>query len=461
MISKPVVAATPEKKALNTDDYVFEDEAVKQSNKPNDVFLTRYAKAREVNKVQGPFPYTPKFSYDNLVTNVVIDQLRGTSLRLETQMNDMLENYRFNLGLQVAMSDLFSSSYLKGGDVFGEFQYLRKRVDFSARVDRKVIYWQTKANELQGNANLSENQKYSWQKFEVGASYPISVRSRVSLKPFVGYTEFIDRGNANGNAPIDSMKSQTQFYTGAKMEFVYDNSVVTGLNIIEGTRGKISATTYQAIGSSKRNFGQIYADVRHYQKIYKEIVFAVRGYAGTFFGNAPKKYMLGGVDNWAFNNSNYSGTKNPLVNPSNVYNENLLFSEFATSLRGFDYATQYGNSVALANIEFRVPLVRALASGPITSNFFRNLQFTGFYDIGSSWTGKIPFGSAGQGQEREVKSPPYTIDIKEYINPWIYSYGVGFRSMIFGYYIKCDMAWPVVNYQVQDPRLQVSLGFDF
>ncbi len=153
-----------------------------------------------------------------------------------------------------------------------------------------------------------------------------------------------------------------------------------------------------------------------------------------------------------------------MTNAPNANNENLVFVEFATNLRGFDYATQYGSSVAMANTEVRIPLVRALSSGPITSNFFRNFQFTGFYDIGSSWTGAIPVGGANTGRTREVTTLPaktFTIDIKEYLNPWIYSYGFGFRSMIFGYYVKCDLAWPVVNYQVQTPRAQVSFGFDF
>ncbi len=450
--TRPTVA--PVNKGLNTDDYVFEDEVVKQKQQPNETFLTRYMKAREVSKVLGPFPYEPKFSYDNLVTNFVVDQLRGFSFRLETQMNDMLENYRFNGGLQVALSDL------KSGDVFAEFQYLPHRVDFSARFDRKVIYWQTHDVESTGSI-YPQNQRYSFQKIEVGASYPISVRSRVSIKPFFGNTEFVDRGSSVPNGTLNFEPTKYQFYAGAKVELVYDNSITTGLNIIEGTRGKISAITYQAMGDSKKSFGQVYADVRRYQKIYKEIVFAVRGYAGTFFGAAPKSYLLGGVDNWLFNSTNYSGTKNPLVNSPTSYNENLLFAEFATTLRGFDYATQYGSSVAVLNAEFRIPLVRALSGGPITSNFFRNLQFTGFYDIGSSWTGAIPFGNANEGRISEVVSGPFTIDIKEYLNPWLYSYGFGFRSMIFGYYIKCDLAWPVVNYQVQDPRAQVSLGFDF
>lgn len=446
-------------KAINTDDYVFEEEAVK-AKQPSETFLTRYLKARDVSRVTGPFPYTPKFSYENLVSSFVIDPLRGWSFRLETQMNDMLENYRIYGGIQAAFD-------LRSGDVYGEFQYLPKRLDFSFRFDRKVIFWQPPNRE----AFTAENQKYSFQKIELGASYPISVRTRVTLKPFAGYTQFLDRGFVSPYAnlspttqlPLPLRETQTQFYTGARLEAVYDNSLTTGMNIIEGTRGKIGGVLYVANGNSKKNFSQIYADIRHYQKIYKEIVFAVRGYAGSFYGSSPKNYALGGMDNWIANRFNFSGTLNPFTSNVGTYNENLLFVEFATSLRGFDYGTLYGNSVALANAELRVPLVRALSSGPITSNFFRNLQFTAFYDIGSSWTGPIPFDNDSNGRRRIVGggNNPFEASIKEYLNPWLYSYGLGFRSIIFGYYLKMDVAWPTENFVVKNPRAYVTLGFDF
>jgi outer membrane protein assembly factor BamA len=169
------------------------------------------------------------------------------------------------------------------------------------------------------------------------------------------------------------------------------------------------------------------------------------------------------MDNWIANRFNFSGTLNPFTSNVGTYNENLLFVEFATSLRGFDYGTLYGNSVALANAELRVPLVRALSSGPITSNFFRNLQFTAFYDIGSSWTGPIPFDNDSNGRRRIVGggNNPFEASIKEYLNPWLYSYGLGFRSIIFGYYLKMDVAWPTENFVVKNPRAYVTLGFDF
>jgi Tol biopolymer transport system component len=449
---KPV---TPAPTNIRTDDYVFEDEVVR-TKQPSETFLTRYMKAREGGRVSGPFRYEPKFSSESLVTSFLVDPLRDFSFRAEVQMNDMLENYRLLGGIQ-------SSFDFKSGDVFAEFQFLPMTVDLSARIDRKVIFWETPAEE----AADVELQKYTWQKFELGISYPLTVRTRITLKPFVGYTRFVDRGFdvVNSNPQTSLRTTQEQWYTGGRAEVIYDNSLTTGMNIIEGTRGKIGVIHYEGMRNSARSFSQASADIRHYQKIYNEIVLAVRGYAGTFFGNAPKNYMLGGMDNWIANRTNYEGLDNPLTNRVGRFNEGLLFHEFATSLRGFDYASLYGSSVALANVELRVPLIRALTSGPITSNFFRNMQLTAFYDIGSSWTGDIPFREGSSVRQRVVpedeSGSPFRIELNEFINPWLYSYGVGFRSMMLGYYLKFDLAWPVENYEVKSPRFYATLGFDF
>src|SRR5690606_4598103 len=141
--------------------------------------------------------------------------------------------------------------------------------------------------------------------------------------------------------------------------------------------------------------------------------------------------------------------------------QDLLFVEYATSLRGFDYGTLFGNSVLLFNAELRVPLIRALSNGPISSNFFRNMQFTAFYDIGTSWSGKPPFSSENSVSYEIIEVRPFRAEIKNYLNPWLYSYGVGMRSMMLGYYLKFDLAWPVENYEVGKPRLFATFGFDF
>lgn len=450
--TKPLSPAPPARKEpdVNTDDYRFEDDALK-AQRPGETFLSRYMKAKESNRITGPFPYQPKFSYENFATDFVVDPLRGFSIRLETQMNDILENFRIHGGIQTAFD-------WKSGDVFGEFHYLKHRVDFSVRYDRKVIFW---SQPTEGPSTNAQRQKYSWQKMEFGLSLPLTVRTRVALKPFAGYTFYEDLGPEQwGTARPTYQPSKSQWYVGGRAEIVYDNSINSGLNLMEGTRGKMALVHYDAIGNKSASFSQVYVDIRHYQKIYREIVLALRGYAGNFFGNAPKQYVLGGVDNWFGNSTSYEGVKNPLYVKSG-YNDNLVFTEFATTLRGFDYATLYGTSVAMFNAELRLPLVRALAGGSTSSGFLRHMQFTAFYDIGTSWTGAPPINSENSLRTVQVNSGPFIIDLKQYLNPWLYSYGFGFRSMILGYYLKFDYAWPVENYKVKDPRILVSVGLDF
>ncbi len=441
------------KDVVNTDNYVFEDEAVKQSQ-PGESFLTRYMKAREKSRITGPFPYESKFSSNNLVTSLVVDPLRGLGISIETQMNDMLENYRFFGGLMTSVE-------LRNGDFFGEFQYLKSLIDFSARIERKGLRWPAEPAEPGVQGNLFH---YSLNKIEVSASLPISDRIRFTLKPFGALARSVALGPADYPSRPPSTSPINNFYAGIKSELVYDNSVSTGLNLIEGTRGKISFQHYQGLQNENLSFSQASIDVRHYQKIYKEIVFAVRGFGGTFFGRSPKKYLLGGMDNWFFNRSRIGGrtsdgAPNPLGFPGET--QDLLFVEFATTLRGFDYATLFGNSVIMGNAELRVPLIRALSSGPISSNFLRNMQFITFYDIGTSWSGAPPFNSQNSVSYEEIENGPFKAQLKNYLNPWLYSYGVGVRTVILGYYMKFDLAWPVENYEVNNPRFHVTLGFDF
>jgi WD40-like Beta Propeller Repeat len=434
--------------AINTDNYVFEDEAVKQTQ-PSESFLNRYMKARDKAKVQGPFPYESRFSADNLVTAAVIDPIRGFGFSVSQQMNDMLENYRFLGGFMTSVD-------FRNGDFFAEAQYLPHFLDFSARFDRKGIRKETFVNDTV--------YKYSLNKLEIGASFPISERLRLSVKPFGAFTRAVNLGKSSTSIKEESPVPTNNFYGGIKSELVYDNSIPTGMNVQEGTRAKVTYVHYQGLNNSNNSFSQISADVRHYQKIYKTIIFAVRGFAGSFYGRSPKQYLLGGMDNWLFNDSKYSGTTatgegNPLGIDSK--NEDILFVEFATNLRGFDYATLFGNNVMLMNAELRIPIVQVLTNAPITSTFLRHLQFVGFYDVGTSWSGKSPFSEGGSVNYNRIKNGSLQVNLKNYLNPWLYSYGVGMRSTMLGYYLKVDVAWPVKNYEVGNTSWFITLGFDF
>ena len=430
-----------ENDVINTDNYTFDTEILEDEQK--DSFLSQYRKLRKGNQISGPFPYETRFSADNLVTSFVIDPLRGFGILLETEMNDMLENHKFSGGI-MATTDL------RSGDIFAEYQYLKNLVDYNLRYERSVILWDTEVT----------LHRYSKNTFEIGAAYPFNIKTRLAVKPFYAITKFEDLGNVITNPPT-FQDPESEQYAGATVEWVFDNSVINGMNLIEGTRAKVRLKHYEGITDRDRSFTNVSADFRHYQKIYREIVLASRIYYGTFFGSSPKQYLLGGMDNWLFNKENEEGLNNPLRPNAERNNSDLLFVEYATNLRGFDYATLFGRNTLLFNAELRIPLIRALSSGPITSNFFRNLQFTGFFDIGSAWTGKSPFSDDNSVSNQRIKQGNFQIDLKNFRNPWLYSYGAGLRTIILGYYMKFDVAWPVEDYIVGEPRLFVTLGYDF
>jgi hemolysin activation/secretion protein len=174
------------------------------------------------------------------------------------------------------------------------------------------------------------------------------------------------------------------------------------------------------------------------------------------------------MDNWMFNEESTAGANNPLDPRIEGNNSDLLFAEFATNLRGFDYATLTGQNTLLFNAEIRIPLIRTIQNGPIASNFFKNLQLIGFFDIGSAWTGASPFNEENTISTVVIPNDPaardlsnFIIELKNFRNPWLYSYGVGLRTTMLGYYVKFDLAWPVEDYDIGSPKFLATLGFDF
>jgi len=431
---------------IDTDNYVFDKEVVQETQK-QESFLSQYRKFRRESEILGPFDYETLFSANNIVTSFVIDPLLGFGIQLETRMNDLLENHRFFGGI-LATTDL------RSGNLFGEYQYLKYTIDFSARYERKSLY----------RSSEPSSQKYTLNRFEMGASLPLNNTSRISIKPFYAVSKYYELDPLYLVTPPPSVStSNTIHYGGFKTEFTFDNSVTTGLNMIEGTRGKIGYTMYQGLNDTDKSFGNFYVDFRNYQKIHREFVFATRVFYGRFFGPNQQKYLLGGLNNWLFNKTNITGPNDPMLNQPLRDNSNQLFMEFLTPLRGFNYNTFNGSNALLVNFELRFPIVRYFVRGPITSNFFRNLLFVGYYDIGSAWTGKSPFATENSVNTELIKSEgsPFQARIQNFKNPWLSSYGLGLRTVLLGYYIKFDLAYPIEDYEVGKPRFFVSLGYDF
>jgi hypothetical protein len=421
-------------------DYQFEPDQKNKTKELNFPSLSKNVKSipgkNDINR-KGPYRYKNLFSADHLISTIMVDPLKGMGILGEASMSDMFGNHRMTAGV-------FGLVDLKSSNLYGEYQYLKKRVDFKSRFDRETFY----AN------NSSASQRYTLDRFAVTGSIPLSVTERISLTSFVASTRFTDYDSLN-------VLDATAFYVGGRGEYVYDNTLMHGMNAIEGTRLKIGLEQYINPKNENKNFGKVTFDLRHYQRLHKELTFATRISFGGSFGNAKKNFLLGGMDNWLFNSSSHPNTNDPLSVEKNRNNSDLLFIKYITNLRGFNYNAQYGPKFLLFNAELRFPIIRYLHNGVIKSNFLKNLQLVTFTDIGSAWAGISPFNKNNSVNTQVVSAPPFNAKVVNYINPFLIGYGFGARTLILGYYMKFDVGWGVVDNKVQKPKAYLTFGYDF
>ncbi|UCS91896.1 biopolymer transporter Tol [Echinicola marina] len=446
------------KGGINTENYVFDTVPVPSEEQPSprttgrSSILEAFRKQSLKNTVRGPSPYTSQFMAHSLRTTFVVDPLRGFGINIDGQMADLLDNHIFKGGIMTTLD------FRSGSDIFFEYQYLKSRIDFRGRFDRKALVM------AEGDVTY---QRYVLTKTELGFSYPFTVHSRFTAAPFFAKTQYY---NLNPDSLIRGGDGpQNRFdvnYIGGKAEFVVDKTRQLGLYMEQGFKGKAGFQHYQGIGKADRSFSNFYLDLRNYQKIHKNITFATRLYAGSFMGNNPQSYLVGGMKNWLFNEF-YEPPSNrpessPIRNNDGRENSNILFAEFV-DLRGYDYDEIRGRNVITFSAELRIPLFSYLSRGNIASNFIKNFQLVGFYDAGSSWDKAAPWERINDQNTEVINTDgsPFVITLNNFNNPWLQSFGGGLRTVLLNYYVKFDMARPIRNYDVEETKFYVTLGYNF
>ena len=436
--------ATDDPNWIDTDNYVFEDES--ETSFAPESFFSKYQSFEQENERVGPIPYNPKFQFNNVITSFLWDPYRNFMMFMETEINDILENYKIKGGA------LMKTDF-KQGDLFAEFQYLKYWMDFKVRLDRKTYILENQDN--------SFRHKYKLNRFKLTSAVPITHTFRVEASPFFTETSFTNLNYLSVTGQSNELaKNSREQYVGGSFSLIFDNTIERSFNLYQGTRALFEYTTHFHTENSNMNFSKLRLDIRHYQKIHREITWANRLLYGKQMGPARKDYMLGGMDNWLFASSDIQGEQDPLAITNNQDNSDILFNEFVTNLRGLDYNEAYGSDVLVFNSELRVPLFQYLTNGPIKSNFLRNFQLISFVDVGSVWTGPPPFKD-GRPITRKFEGNPFTGEIVKFQNPWLGGYGYGLRTVLLGYYIKFDAARPYLDGEIEDYRFYFTLGLDF
>ncbi len=406
-------------------------------NQPITVKTIKAPAPAEALQITGPFNYDLRFSIDKAVMSIYDDNLMGFGFVAKVNMSDLFEDHRIEGGL-FGITDL----QLPTSDFYGEYTNYKKRYDLKATYRKQTI--------LAGFG--PDLFRFLRHEFKPSVIYPITHGLSVRAVP-----QFINTRRTDIRALAE--KDSVSDFTGLGTELVYDNSIITGVNMLEGTRMKVGITMLRGLHNKNESFGRIYADLRHYQKLHKQIILANRVSYGAFFGQAKKENILGGVDNWLF------GGGDPLHDSFNRVPSaaDVFFLQFATPMRGFGYNARQGPKVLLYNAELRLPIVQYLFRSPVYSGFFNNLQLTGFFDTGTAYSGGNPFNRNNSFNTQTVggNGNPFEATVVNFRNPFLIGYGVGARTTLLGLYGKMDVAWREEDGQQNGPRFYLTLGYDF
>ena len=462
VLEKPITesqeVAPADSNVIDIDNYIFQSDFPKSKNKKSskkekvsEQFVVKNeSSTKDADSSNFKLPkirnYETAFS-----SNYFVSQLDNTLLNQSYQLftgggaiyynpglngffkigiSDLLDNYKITGGFKLA-GDLNSNEY------FLSYENLKNRFDKKITFYRQVLL-------------VESLSKLSSHELRYTGSWPFSDVS--SLRGSIAYRNDRLVILATDDKTLNIPNGFLNWGTG-RIEYVFDNTLNTGVNLFNGTRLKIFSEYYKQIDEKNTGMVILGADIRRYQKIHREIIWANRFATGTSFGKERLIYYMGSTDNWlspSFNN------ETPID-----FTQNYYFQTLATNLRGFNQNIRNGNTFAVINSEIRIPVFKYLLNRPIKSDFVRNFQVIGFGDIGTAWNGKSPYDSTNALNRKTFYQQPFLVTIISQNEPIVGGFGFGLRSRLLGYFLRADWAWGIQNREVLPNQFYFSLGLDF
>jgi hypothetical protein len=86
----------------------------------------------------------------------------------------------------------------------------------------------------------------------------------------------------------------------------------------------------------------------------------------------------------------------------------------------------------------------------------------GFFDSGTAWHGLSPYSPQNPINSASFQNGETVfIDVQYFRDPLILGYGFGFRTSVFGYFLKLDYAIGIETKAALPSTWHFSLGTDF
>jgi hypothetical protein len=364
-------------------------------------------------------PYRLLFSVDGISGTAVYDPLYGVQALAQIQASDLLGDHVFTAASNLLL-DLRNSDYVLG------YTFRRPRLDAGLQAFHT-------ARLLPQNGQQSQLTRYRYYGVSSTFSYPLDAFQRTEATltaASVSQTSVFQ--------PAVPTLQRTLLLP--SLTYTLDRALEGATTARAGSRAALSVSGSPA-GSAR--FVTVIGDVRAYRSLARgAAVIALRASGAGSFGPRPQRFYAAGVSGWL----------DPSIEPDAFPITQLEDFAFATPvlpLRGFRLGTRSGSHFGLINAELRLPLIAVVGAPPGPIVPFEGVLFA---DAGALWGGpeapplKLLSNDAGQGRR---------------LDDLLVGAGGGLRTMLLGFPLRLDVAWPFDGQNFGAARLFLSAGYSF
>jgi Tol biopolymer transport system component len=322
--------------------------------------------------------------------------------------SDFLGNHNLYLA-----TDVFSDNLAETNALI-VYNYLPRRWDLGVGLFHFKNYYSsevTPLGEQLGTPRLFSDRNYGAL---ISASYPLDRFRRIEI----GYTQmFVDRTffTEDANGVIFESGQEFRSVSSPSLSWVGDNTLFGYYGPVNGQRSNLTFSPSFAPFDNGLSYQTATFDMRRYWDLRRGNTFATRLLGGVSTGRDPQSFQIGGF----------------------------------STVRGYPDFDILGSRIAVANAEFRFPFIQQLGLvGPLPLGVF-NLRGAGFLDLGMAWN---------EGESPRVS---HVVDGERKLDDLLMGFGTGFRTALFFFIVKLDLAWRTDLDVVSKPRWHFSIGPEF
>ena len=320
---------------------------------------------------------------------------------------DLFENHHISVAYRLPAGS-------EGSNFFISYLNTKKKTDWGLSYYRNVEslkpdparYWVNA--EGKPYPNLA---KVKTHYYEVSAHYPLTYDMSLGLQEAFRTDQTIFQATDRYSLEFNDIKSAWSITT---VSYNVNKLKPTIPFLYKGFRGKVLIDVFKGFSFDESALFGSTLQAEYHQPLHKYITLVAQGRVGYSGGDKNLLYIFGGTDN------NLAPKTDSTV--QFAQSAPYAFQTLITPFRGYLQNTIYGNQYALFNMDVYFPIFETLIPIETPLPSINHLQIGIFSDAASAketWKGAT--NTKGK---------------------WVVSYGLSARTMLAGYPLRLEVAWP-------------------